>query len=28
VFRSSVTLVPETEFGESGYKTKLTVTRE
>jgi hypothetical protein len=28
VFRSHVTLVPETEFGESGYKTKLTVTRE
>jgi len=26
-FRSQVTLVPEPEFGESGYKTKLTVTR-
>lgn len=27
VFRSTVTLVPETEFGEAGYKTKLTVSR-
>jgi phenylacetate-CoA ligase len=27
VFRSQVTLVPESEFGESGYKTRLTVTR-
>jgi len=27
VFRSQVTLVPETEFGEAGYKTKLTVSR-
>ena len=27
VFRSHVTLVPETEFGEAGYKTKLTVSR-
>ena len=26
-FRSQVELVPEAEFGESGYKTKLTVTR-
>jgi phenylacetate-CoA ligase len=28
VFRSEVALVPESEFGESGYKTKLTVTRK
>jgi phenylacetate-CoA ligase len=27
VFRSQVTLVPEAEFGESGYKTRLTVSR-
>jgi phenylacetate-CoA ligase len=27
VFRSQVTLVPESEFGEAGYKTKLTVSR-
>jgi phenylacetate-CoA ligase len=27
VFRSRVTLVPEAEFGESGYKTRLTVSR-
>jgi phenylacetate-CoA ligase len=27
VFRSMVTLVPQAEFGESGYKTKLTVSR-
>jgi phenylacetate-CoA ligase len=27
VFRSEVRLVPETEFGEAGYKTKLTVNR-
>jgi phenylacetate-CoA ligase len=27
LFRSKVTLVPESAFGESGYKTKLTVTR-
>jgi phenylacetate-CoA ligase len=27
VFRSHVTLVPEPEFGESGYKTRLTVNR-
>jgi hypothetical protein len=27
VFRSQVTLVPETEFGEAGYKTRLTVSR-
>jgi phenylpyruvate tautomerase PptA (4-oxalocrotonate tautomerase family) len=27
VFRSEVTLVPETEFGEAGYKTRLTVSR-
>jgi phenylacetate-CoA ligase len=28
VFRSQVTLVPEAEFGEAGYKTRLTVTHE
>jgi phenylacetate-CoA ligase len=28
VFRGEVALVPESEFGESGYKTKLTVTRK
>ncbi len=28
VFRSQVTLVPETEFGEAGYKTRLTVSRQ
>jgi phenylacetate-CoA ligase len=27
VFRSKITLVPEAAFGESGYKTKLTVNR-
>jgi phenylacetate-CoA ligase len=27
VFRSEVRLVPETEFGEAGYKTRLTVNR-
>jgi phenylacetate-CoA ligase len=27
VFRSKVTLVPEATFGESGYKTKLSVSR-
>ena len=27
VFRSQVTLVPESEFGEAGYKTRLTVNR-
>jgi hypothetical protein len=27
VFRSKVTLVPESKFGESGYKTNLTVKR-
>src|SRR6195256_5816609 len=27
VFRSTVTLIPETAFGDSGYKTKLTVNR-
>ena len=27
MFRSSVRLVPETEFGDAGYKTKLSVTR-
>ena len=27
-FRSQVTLVPEPAFGEAGYKTKLTVTRQ
>jgi phenylacetate-CoA ligase len=27
VFRSQVTLVPEAEFGEAGYKTRLTVSR-
>jgi phenylacetate-CoA ligase len=27
VFRSTVTLVPELDFGDSGYKTKLTVNR-
>ncbi|MHB8613102.1 MAG: phenylacetate--CoA ligase family protein [Candidatus Dormibacteraceae bacterium] len=27
VFRSQVTLVPESKFGEAGYKTRLTVTR-
>ena len=26
-FRSQITLVPESEFGEAGYKTRLTVTR-
>jgi phenylacetate-CoA ligase len=26
-FRCRVTLVPETKFGDSGYKTRLTVTR-
>jgi phenylacetate-CoA ligase len=28
VFRSHVTLVPEIQFGEAGYKTRLTVTHE
>ena len=28
VFRSEVTLVPEAEFGEAGYKTRLSVTHE
>ena len=28
VFRSQVTLVPEAEFGEAGYKTRLTVSRQ
>jgi phenylacetate-CoA ligase len=28
VFRSQVTLVSEAEFGEAGYKTRLTVTHE
>jgi phenylacetate-CoA ligase len=27
VFRSEVTLLPEAAFGESGYKTQLTVNR-
>jgi phenylacetate-CoA ligase len=27
MFRSTVRLIPETEFGDSGYKTKLSVTR-
>jgi len=27
VFRSKVTLIPEAAFGESGYKTRLTVNR-
>ena len=27
VFRSQVTLVPEAEFGDAGYKTRLTVSR-
>ncbi len=27
MFRSKVTLVPESDFGESGYKTRLTVRR-
>lgn len=27
MFRSRVTLVPESEFGEAGYKTRLTVRR-
>ncbi len=27
MFRARVTLVPESEFGESGYKTRLTVRR-
>jgi phenylacetate-CoA ligase len=27
VFRSKVTLIPEGAFGESGYKTRLTVNR-
>jgi phenylacetate-CoA ligase len=27
VFRSQIILVPEAEFGEAGYKTKLTVSR-
>jgi len=27
VFRGQVTLVPEAEFGEAGYKTRLTVSR-
>ena len=26
-FRSRVTLVPESDFGEAGYKTRLTVRR-
>jgi hypothetical protein len=26
-FRCKVELIPESTFGESGYKTKLTVTR-
>ena len=25
MFRSKVALVPESDFGEAGYKTKLTV---
>ena len=28
VFRGQVTLVPETEFGEAGYKTRLTISRQ
>ncbi len=28
VFRSEVKLVPEAEFGEAGYKTRLTVTHD
>src|ERR1700687_209954 len=28
VFRSQVTLVPEAEFGEAGYKTRLTVSHD
>jgi phenylacetate-CoA ligase len=28
LFRSLVTLVPESSFGDSGYKTRLTVTRQ
>jgi len=27
MFRSKVELVPESDFGESGYKTKLTVRK-
>jgi phenylacetate-CoA ligase len=27
VFRSTVTLIPEAAFGDSGYKTKLTINR-
>jgi phenylacetate-CoA ligase len=27
LFRAQVTLVPESDFGEAGYKTKLTVSR-
>jgi phenylacetate-CoA ligase len=27
VFRSQVILVPEADFGEAGYKTRLTVSR-
>jgi len=27
LFRSKVTLVPESDFGEAGYKTRLSVTR-
>ena len=26
-FRANVALIPETAFGESGYKTRLTVDR-
>ena len=26
-FRGQVSLVPQAEFGDSGYKTKLTVSR-
>jgi len=27
VFRSEIKLVPESEFGKAGYKTRLTVNR-
>ncbi|HYL07942.1 MAG TPA: hypothetical protein VEU76_05295, partial [Candidatus Udaeobacter sp.] len=27
LFRAAVTLVPESDFGEAGYKTRLSVTR-
>jgi phenylacetate-CoA ligase len=27
IFRAKVALIPEQEFGESGYKTRLTVER-